>query len=112
MAVTAQVRVYIQALTEDDAVLVVALRRFASRCAREGQAITPLLIEKIVAMAKVVGVRASDPALLLVEDWSDVAEAMRVVGESGNAERLCRLQTWLADLSLAEVKSLKLANLS
>ena len=102
----------VQALTEDDAVLVVALRRFAERCAREGQPLTRLLTEKVVAMAKTVGVSASDPDLLLMEEWSDVTEAMRVVGESGNAERLFRLQTWLADLSLAEVKSLKLANLS
>ena len=96
-----------QVLTESDAVLVVALGRFRVRCALYDQPLTTLLVEKIVAMSRSVGLVPSSTAALLESNWSGDAllEAIRVVNESGNAGHLHRLETWLAGFNIAELEA-------
>ena len=95
----------IQVLSVEDAVLAVGIHRFATRCARLGQPLTPLAAEKIAAMAAIIGVRVTPPTTS-EHDWSeaDLHEAMQVVEESGSCEHLQRLDTLLADLTVADVE--------
>ena len=101
---------HFRVLTEDDAVLVVIFRRLAGRCAREGWSLSPGLVEKVVAMAKSVGVCASDSTSFAREGWLESGETMRVVEESGNVGRLRRLNDWLSAFSLAEIEGFTLAS--
>ena len=98
---------FVRVLIEEDAVLLVALHHFAVRCAKQGQDLTTLAIEKIAAMATVIGIRSGPPRdLRHGYPWTvdEVREATLVVEESGNAHCLTRLDTLLADLTVADVE--------
>ena len=95
----------VRVLMTADAVLVVVIRRLALRCESEGIRLTSRLIERVAAMAVEVGIVSSDSAWFAEEDWTafDLDEAMRVVEESGDMERLARLGEWLDGQSTADI---------
>ena len=95
-----------QVLNQEDAVLVVVLHRLSRRYEQEGRPFTLTVIEKVVSMAEVVGIRGSDPEMLATDDRAEetLEEARLVVEESGNSGRLRFLETWVTSLGLSDIE--------
>lgn len=88
-------------MTGHDAVLVVGLSHFAVRCKQRGECVTPLAVEKVIAMARVIGVRAQwMPQASGVEVDAGRLERARSAIEEANLDGLLqRLDILLLDLT-------------
>ena len=98
-------------MTIDEAILVLALYRFARNCARHGELLTVLAANRIAAMARMVRINAARAPSELGLRAGDVwwtAEVLRraagIVERAGRHRSLARLNTLLEGLRVADVE--------
>ena len=98
-------------MSADEAVLVLALYRFARHRAQHGELLTALAADKLAAMARAIGIDAartpSEFGVRAGDVWwtTDVLRsAVSIVERTGRHRSLARLNTLLEDLRVADVE--------